>query len=147
MSTSANPVDNPPVQSGGAAPTPLQPTSSHAPASPLHAAGAHSVNLPLPTPPVPAKEDGKLQRAILEYVKTLSDDDKRAFQSAPDIIECLQEMQHNGKPLISNTLTTRVEGVLQCIKYFMSSLGVFIQHSPEISLLVVGGLNCILTVG
>ena len=39
-----------------------------------------------------------------------------------------------------------MEKVLQCVKSFMGSLVVFIQHSPQISSLVVGGVNCILTV-
>ena len=151
MSSSSNPVNNPHPnygQSGGATPTAPQPTSSHTlvgPVSstgPMHAAGAHSVNLQLPTPPM----DETLQKAIQEYVNKLSIDDKAAFHSAPDVIECLQEMQRNSKP-ISSSLTTRVERVLQCIKNFMGSLKIFIQHSPEISSLVVGGVNCILMVG
>ena len=97
--------------------------------------------------PTSAKEDGTLQKAIQKYVETLLDDDKEAFQSAPEIIERLQEMQSNGKSLISSSLTARVEKVLQCVKNFMGSLGIFIQHSPEISSLVVGGVNCVLTVG
>ena len=113
-------------QSRGAAPTHPWPTSNHAPAIPM---------------------DQALQKAIQEYVKELSEDDKAAFRSAPDIIEHLQEMQDNGKSLISSSLTTRVEKVLQCVKSFMGSLAIFIQQSPEISSLVVGGVNCILTVG
>ena len=88
-----------------------------------------------------------LQKAIQKYQRELSEDDKVAFQSAPNIMERLQEMEGNGKPLISSSLATRVEKVLQCINKFMGSLGIFIQHSPEISSLVVGGLNCILMVG
>ena len=132
-------------QSREATPTSSRPTSSHAYVGPMHAAGAHSGNLQLPTPPVPADET--LQKAILEYVNKLSDDDKAAFQSAPNIMERLQEMEVNGKSLLPSSLTTRVEKVLQCIRSFMASLGVFIQHHPEISSLVVGGVNCILTVG
>ena len=136
----------------GATPTPPWPASSNASAGPMpsashvHAAGAYSVNLQLLTPPVPAKDEA-FQNAVLEYVENLSDDDKAAFQSAPNIIERLQEMQCNGNSLISSSLTTRVEKVLQCVKNFMGALGIFIQHSPEVSSLVVGGVNCILTVG
>ena len=114
---------------GGATPAPSQPTSSH-PATPL----------------VPAKDEA-LQTAIQEYAEKISSDDKAAFISAPDIIKRLQEMQCSSKSRISSSLITRVERVLQCIKHFMSSLKTFIQHSPEISSLVVGGVNCILTVG
>lgn len=134
-------------QSRGATPTPSQPTSSHASAGPIHAAGAHSMNPQLPRPPVPAESDGAFQKAIQKYVEELSDDDKEAFLSAPNVIERLQDMQGNGESLVSSSLTTRVEKVLQCVKHFMGSLGIFIQQSPEISSLVVGGVNCILTVG
>ena len=133
------------------------PASSHASAGPslgrglqldydrlINTTGAYSVNSELPTPPVPAKSDEVLQKAIQER---LSDDDMAAFQSAPDIIERLQEMQGNGKSLISRPLTTRVENVLQCVKSFMGSLAVFVQQHPELSSLVVGGVNCVLTVG
>ena len=112
-------------QSRAATPTPSRPTSSHASANSM---------------------DGALQKALQEYVQKLSDDDRAAFQSAPNIMERLQEMQSNGETLLSSSLTTRVEKVLQFFKNFMSSLSVFGQQSPEISL-VVGGVNCILTVG
>ena len=138
-------------QSSGVTPTPSRPTASHASASPTHTTGVHSVNLPLPTPLVLAKKDEALEKAIQEYVKKLSDDDKAAFQdafySAPNIVEHLQEMQCNGKIPTTSSLTSRVEKVLQCVKTFMDSLAIFIQHSPEISSLVVGGVKCILTVG
>ena len=114
----------------------------------LHATGAQSVNLQSPTP-----KDEAFQKAIQEYVKKLSNDDKAAFksvasaESAQDLIERLQEMQHNNKSPISSSCISRVERVLQCIKSFMSSLSIFIQQNPEISSLVVGGVNCIMMVG
>ena len=113
-------------QSSGATPVPSRPTFSHASAGSM---------------------DGAFQKAIQQYMKKLPDDDKTAFLSAPDVIEHLEKLQCNDKSLISSSLTTRVEKVLQCVKGFMGSLGIFIQHSPEISSLVVGGVNCILTVG
>lgn len=140
-------------QSKAATPTPPPPTPSNAsagsmsPASSTHAAGVQSVNSQLQTPPVLVKNDEALQKAIQKYLNTLSDEDKAAFQSAPDIIEHLHKMQCNRKPTIPDSLTTRVEKVLQCVRGFMGSLAIFIQHNPEISSLVVGGVNCILTVG
>ena len=114
-------------------------------AGPISTTGAHSANSQLlPTPSVPAKSDEILQKAIQER---LSDDDMTAFQSAPEIMERLREMQGNGKSLISSSLTTRVGNVLQCVKSFMGSLAVFVQQHPELSSLVVGGVNCVLTVG
>ena len=121
-------------------PTPSQSISGQAANGPIHAAGVH---LSLATP----VKDGALQQAIQEYVSKLSKDDRDAFQSAPDIMEHLQGMQRNSKSPISSSLTNRVERVLQCIQYFMGSLAIFIQHHPEISSLVVGGVHCILTVG
>lgn len=110
------------------------------------ASGTQSLNPQSSPPPVPVKNDA-LEKAIQEYVNKLSDEDKKAFQSAPDVIERLRKMQDNDKPLVSSSITTRVEKVLQCVKHFMGSLSIFIQQSPEISSLVVGGVNCILTVG
>ena len=147
-----------PLKSGRPAPAASQPTSSPAPTGPIHsaspmhssgpvhAAGTHSMSTQLPAPPMLVKKDEALEKAIQKYVAELSDDDKKAFMSAPDVIERLQEMECNGKSIISSSLMTRVEKVLQCVRHFMLSLGIFIQHSPEISSLVVGGVNCILTV-
>ena len=136
MSTSANLPSGSLINHG----QPL-PTSGHAAASPLHASGAQPADPP----------DEALQKAIKEYTSKLSDDDKTAFksafQSAPDVIEDLRKMQRDAKSPISSSWAPRVERVLQCIKSFMGSLSIFIQQSPEISSLVVGGVNCILTVG
>ena len=134
MSTSANLPSGSLINHG----QPL-PTSGHAAASPLHASGAQPADPP----------DEALQKAIKEYTSKLSNDDKTAFESASasDIIEHLRKMQDNAKSPISSSWTPRVERVLQCIKSFMGSLSIFIQQSPEISSLVVGGVNCILTVG
>ena len=128
-------------QSRGATPALSRPTPSNASTSPMPSAGP----IQLPTPLVPAKDE-TLQKVIQEYINQLSDEDKTAFHNAPNIMERLQEVQGNDKSLISSSLITRVEKVLQCVKSFMGSLGIFIQHSPEISSLVVGGVNCVLTV-
>ena len=145
MSTAINHPNNSRInnrQSRVVIPTP-SPTSGPLPTlGPVH---AHSVNLRSPSFPV--MRDETLQQAIQEYVGDLSDDDKAAFQSAPDIMKRIQGLQDNGKLLISSPLMTRVENVLQCVKSFMGSLAIFIQHSPQISSLVIGGVNCILTVG
>ena len=121
MSTSTSLLNLNHGQSGGASTIPLR---SHAAAS---------------------SRDETLQKTIQEYVEKLPDDDKEAFKSAPDIIERLQEMQSKRKSLISSSLTSRVEKVLQFVNSFMVALSNFTQQSPEISL-VVGGAKCILTV-
>ena len=147
MATSANPNYG---QSTGATSIPSRPTSSHASAGHMHsstpvvAAVSHAVNPRTPLPSVPANA---FQKAIQIYVGELSVDDKVAFLSAPSVIERLKEIQCNEQSPISSSHLVRVEKVLQSVKQFMCSLAIFIQHSPEISSLVVGGVNCILMVG
>ena len=116
-------------------------TTGSTPAStgPMHAGGTHSVNLKWPTT---SKREKGFQQAIQECLQKLPEDDKAAFQSAPNIIDRLHEMQRSGKPLVSSSLTSRVEKVLQCVENFMNSLGILTQDS----LLVVGGVNCVFTV-
>ena len=120
-------------------PAPSQQPSGHAAAGPIRVTGTQSMSL------VPAKDEA-LRRAIEAYISKLSHDDQDAFQSAPDVIEHLKTMQCNSKSPIPSSFTVRVEKVLRCIRCFMGSLSIFIQHSPKISALVVGGVNCILTV-
>lgn len=52
----------------------------------------------------------------------------------------------DAKASVSRSFGSRVEKILQCIKQFVGTVGIFIQYSPEISSLVVGGLNCVLLV-
>lgn len=124
-------------QSREVTPTPFQPTSNHGPTD-----FTHAIVEDFPT--TLRMTDEILEEVIQEYVDKLSDDDKVAFLSAPDIIEHLHEIQSNGKSLITSSLTTRVEKVIQCVKSFTGSLTIL--HS-EISALVVGGAHCILMVG
>lgn len=149
MSSSSKFLSNPfsRHKSKGAAPTPPLPSSSHGSTTSTVPASTSSGTQPVnpQAPPVPARNEA-LEKAIQVYISKLSADDKAAFQSAPDIIERLQEMQNNDKSLVSSSTTARVEKVLQCVKHFMASVGIFIQQSPEISSLVVGGVNCVLTV-
>lgn len=89
------------------------------------------------------------QQAIQAYIDNLSSDDKIAFQSATDVMQRLGELQQ-GKSYISSSYAShmqKAQKVLQCVKQFLGSITICIQHHPEISSLVVGGLNCILTVG
>ena len=112
-----------------------------------NATGVQSPTPQSPTISAPVKNQA-FQTAIQEYLDNLSDDDKVAFQSATDVMQMLGGLQQ-GKSRISSSHTTRVQKVqkvLQCVKQFLGSIAICIQHSPEISSLVVGGLNCILTV-
>ena len=114
---------------------------------PTHAAGGQSLNPRPPTFPMPARNEA-FERAVAvalqKYIDRLSDDDKVAFQSATDVMEKLEELhQDNCCP---STRMQKVQKVLQCVKQFLGSITICIQHSPEVSSLVLGGLNCVLTV-
>ena len=92
---------------------------------------------------VPVKNEA-FQTAIQEYIDKLPDDDKVAFHSATDVMEKLAELQsHISSP---HTRMQRVQKVLQCVKQFLGSIAIYIEHHPKISTLVVGGLHCVLTV-
>lgn len=81
------------------------------------------------------------QNAIQKYIANLSEDDKAAFRSPPDIMKKLSE-----SPISSSTRMQKVEKLLQCLKRFLASTAIGIQHHAEISSIVVGGLHCILIV-
>ena len=88
------------------------------------------------------------QKAIQEYIDTLSNEDREAFESASDVMEKLGELQQSKFRTSSslNIRMQRVQKVLQCVNRFLESIKICIQHSPQISSLAVGGLHCILTV-
>lgn len=143
-----------PKSQRGPSPPPSQPSSSPSPTGAQLAGGNTTANFdststqylnPRPPAPVPAKSEA-FEIALQKSVDNLSDDDKIAFRSPSDIMERLLAMQREQNSRISSSLLPRVQNVLQCVKYFMGSTVIFIQHSPEISSLVIGGLNCILTV-
>ena len=98
-----------------------------------------------PTIFMPGKNDA-FHKAIQEYIDNLSDDDRVAFQSATDVIKKLEELQQSIPRISYTTQMHKVQKVLQCVKQFLASIAICVQHSPEISSLVVGGLHCILTV-
>lgn len=113
----------------------------------VHATEDQSLDPQPPTSSVLVKNEA-FQKAIQEYIDNLSDDDKVAFQSATDVMEKLGDLQQSNSRNSSShsTCTRKVQKVLQCMKQFLGSTAICIQHHPEITSLVVGGLNCILTV-
>ena len=145
QSASSNTPTNPPNTTLLNATTSVA-TSSSALTGPV-STGGQSSNLQSPTISVPVKNEA-FQKALQEYIDALSDDDKVAFQSSTDVIEKLGELQQDKSRISSShpTLVQKVHKVLQCMQLFMGSIAICIQHHPEISSLVVGGLNCILTV-
>ena len=143
--TLSNPISRSVTQATGSTYNRIATSSTLA--GPAHAIGNQSPNPQSPTVPVSLKNE-IFQKAIQKYIDNLSDNDKVAFQSTPDVMEKLRELSQ-GKPHTSGSYTTcmqRVRKVLQCVQRFLESIKICIQHHPEISSLVVGGLHCILTV-
>lgn len=116
-------------------------------AGPVHATGNQPANSQPPVTPVPVKNQA-FRKAIEEYIDHLSDDDKLAFQSATDVLEKMEELQKRKSSISTShaTCKERVQKVLQSVKQFLASITICIQHHPEISSLVVGGVHCILGV-
>ena len=122
------------------------PTPTPTPSTACTSTPANTPDTPLPAIAVPLKNEA-FQKAIQEYLDNLPDDDKEAFRSATDVIEKLEKLQQGSR--ISSSHTTckqKAQKVLRCMKQFLESVAICIQHHPEVSSLVVGGLNCILTV-
>lgn len=84
---------------------------------------------------------GAFERAVAvslkERIDGLSDDYKTAFQSATDVTEKLSGLQQ-GEPFASD-LIVRVQTVQE-------SFAIWVQHTPDIYSIVVGGLNYVMTV-
>ena len=110
----------------------------------ISTSGAHAVDPQSPVVLVPAKNE-TLEKAIRAYIDDkLSAGVKNDFIFASDIMEKLQEMQYyqsgsDGKTHISSSICARVKQVLECLRDC-------IRYTPEISSLVIGGVNCILAV-
>ena len=84
------------------------------------------------------------KKALEQYTNKLSDGHKAAFCSGSDVMSEIQKLNKDSR--VTSDLGDRVQKVLNCIKQFMGTLAIFIQHSPEFSALAVGGMNCILLV-
>ena len=132
---------------GASASTSIGTASSSTLAGPAYATRHQSLN-PQSSPTSTLVKNDSFQKAIQEYIHNLSDDDKVAFQSATDVMEELGKLQQGGLriPTSHSTWIQKVQKVLQCMKQFLGSVAICVQHSPQISSLVVGGLHCILTV-
>lgn len=55
--------------------------------------------------------------------------------------------KENAKSSLSRSFGVRIGNILQFVKRFFTSVGTCVQFKPEISPLVIGGLNCVLSVG
>lgn len=47
---------------------------------------------------------------------------------------------------LSRSFGARIQDVLACMQHFIGSVTICIQCSPEITSLIIGGVNCILLV-
>ena len=106
-----------------------------------------TANLQSPAISVPVRNEA-FQKAVLEYIDKLSEDDQEAFQSATDVMEKLEQLPQGGFR-ISTSYTDRmvkVQKVLGCVKKFLGSIAISIQHHPDVSSIVLGGLHYVLTV-
>ena len=63
------------------------------------------------------------------------------------LIDCVAQLdEKHAQKSRARKLADRTQKILQAIDQFMGATSICIQHSPEISSLVVGGLRCILDV-
>ena len=124
-----------------------RPTSSDSSSTlvcPIYSTWDQAPNPQLPTISSPVNNEA-FQKAIQEYVESLSDDDKVAFQSATDVMEKIQKLHHDSSSQSSSHIQ-KVKKVLECMKQLLRPIEIYSQISPDISALIVGGFNCILTV-
>ena len=126
-------------------------STSRPTSTPPDVPGAHASNPESPTAPEPATTEA-FQIAIHAYINDrLPGDAKKDFQSASDIMETPQmRLVHrsgSGNTMhISSSVSDRVKKILESLRHFTGSVAICVQHSPEISSLIIGGVNCILMV-
>ena len=130
----------------GISPTPLEPTPCP-PSTPPDVPGAHASSPETPTAPVPGTNEA-FQIAVQAYINDrLPADVKQDFQSPSEIMRTPQMMQdHPSGMHVSSSVSARVKKVLEGLRHFTGSVAICIQHSPQISSFVIGGVNYILVV-
>jgi hypothetical protein len=90
--------------------------------------------------------------ALKEYEEKLSDEERKEFDpttaASPQSLlsAALQLDTDHRERSSSRSLACRVKKILESMDRFMGVLCIAIQHSPEVSSLVVGGIRCILDV-
>lgn len=90
--------------------------------------------------------------ALENYIKDLSPKDKQAFKDGNAIsINALMDQirgfdETHSKTSRSRRCAEKVEGFLGILKGFLGGLAPFLQQTPEISSLVIGGVNLIVDV-
>ncbi|TGZ77426.1 hypothetical protein EX30DRAFT_366680 [Ascodesmis nigricans] len=87
-------------------------------------------------------------QAIKRYELRLSEDERADFSSPIDVLMKVRAIDetHNEKS-VSRRFAARIEKVLKGLNSYMDIVQTMVQHSPEISSLVVGGVMFILNLG
>lgn len=106
-------------------------------------AGSLSSILP-PDPKVPDPADDIFREALESHKQSLSPEQQQAFLGATAIglMDIVKELDHQHS-VESRTRKSamKAQGFLQVADGYLNVLGIVIQHSPEYSSLVVGGLK------
>ncbi|KAF8470558.1 hypothetical protein BDZ91DRAFT_791533 [Kalaharituber pfeilii] len=92
----------------------------------------------------PLAGDEIFQEQLSKCQNTLTEAQRRAFlgASATSILDMIAELNNqHSKNSITRKYTTKVKGFLQVADNYMNAIGIMIQHSPEFSSLIVGGLR------
>lgn len=110
---------------------------------PDHNTGSLSSILP-PNPQVPDPADDIFREALESHKPSLSPEQQQAFLGATaiglmDIVKDL-DRQHSEDSRTRRS-AMRAQGFLPVADGYLTVLGIVIQHSPEYSSLVVGGLK------
>lgn len=90
--------------------------------------------------------------ALERHIETLTDEEKAAFSQIGDMntesllqaVEKLDAEHQAGST--SRRCATKIKGFLDAVNGYLNALAVMVQHSPEISSLIVGGLRLVVDV-
>lgn len=99
---------------------------------------------PAVVPLAPNPADEIFQEALKRHEQKLSPAQRQAFLNASatgliSIIEGLND-QHQKESVVRNA-AVKVQGFLTVVDGYLTVVGICIQHNPDISSLVVGGLK------
>lgn len=100
----------------------------------------------------PAVFSSAFQLALTDHIKDLSPDEKKAFIngnhiSIEGLMDGIREFDAiHSKPSRTRRCAERVEKFLTILKGYVKGLTPLIQQAPEISSVVIGGVNLIIDV-
>ncbi|KAF8463704.1 hypothetical protein BDZ91DRAFT_796249 [Kalaharituber pfeilii] len=105
---------------------------------------------PFIAPLNPLAGDEIFREQLSKCQNTLTEAQKNAFlgASASTILDMIAELDNqHSQSSITRKYATKVKGFLQVADNYLNALGIIIQHSPEFSSLVVGGLRFFVNIG